>query len=211
MNQTLSVALIFTISGFLFCCNTSKPKKSIEDLRSAYNSESTFAEKYAKFAQAATNEGYDTLAKLFLAVSKSERIHSTNHGKVIDKLGYDSGTAEIGSFEVKSTIENLKAAIKSEAFDMQSVYPGFIRDAEREKVPEIARSFNWAWNGEKTHLRYYRNASEIIGKGNEKDIPFVWYICSGCGNIYTPANVKEKCELCLTKQENFIGYINKTE
>lgn len=211
--MTLISRLVFTLTVFiaLVQCNNLKPIKSLEDLRAAYNNESTVAEKYEKYALAAKNEGFDTIAQLFIAVAKSERIHAINHSKVIEKFGLESGIGVIGSFDVKSTSENLKEAIKSESFDMQTVYQGYIREAEREKAPEIARSFTWARNSEKKHLLYFSRASSIISKGNETNLPFVWYICSGCGNMYTIADVKDKCEFCLTRQEDFIGYIKLSE
>ncbi|MEI7523313.1 MAG: rubrerythrin family protein [Mariniphaga sp.] len=211
MNQIFRMFFIIMVAVLLVFCSSLKAKKSLEDLRTAFNSESTSAEKYAKFGQAAMNEGYDTLAQLFIAVSKSERIHAMNFGKVIEKFGLDCGNPEIGNFEVKSTIENLRAGIRTETFEMQTVYPSFIRTAEREKTAEIARTFTWASNCEKKHLKCFRNAAIIIDRGSEKGIPNVWLVCSICGNIYSSIDLPVKCEYCLTKQENFIGYSRKSE
>ena len=206
--RLITILLIFEL---FWNCNSSKPKKSLEDIKVAYSNETTASEKYAKYAQAAMNEGFDTLAQLFTAVSKSERIHATNIGKVIEKFGVDGGNNEQGNFSVKSTAENLKEAIKSETFDMQTVYPGFIREAEQEKLPEIARSFTWAWESEKRHLKYFRKANSVIINGKETNLPFVWYVCSLCGGVYNKSDVKDKCEYCLTRQENFIGFVKQTE
>lgn len=211
MSQIIRFILSITILGSILQCSGSKAKKSLEDLRVAFNNESTNAEKYEKYGQAALNQGFDTLAQLFIAVAKSERIHATNHGKVIERFGIDSGIAEIGNFEVKSTAENLKEAVKSEMFDFQTVYQAYIRDAEREKATEIAKTFTWAWNSEKKHLQYFRLASSVISKGHETNLPFVWFICSTCGNMYTITDLKKECEFCLTKQENFIGYTKPSE
>jgi rubrerythrin len=211
MKQIFLLIFAVAISLALTQCNNMKPKKSLEDLRTAFNSETTFAEKYEKYAQAARNEGFDTLAQLFVAVSKSERIHASNHAKVIEKFGLESGNGVIGSFEVKSTSENLKEATSSESFDLQSVYQGYIKEAEIEKAPEIARTFTWARNSEIKHLKYFRLAISVISSGNETNLPYDWFICSNCGNMYTPADVKDKCEFCLTRQENFIGYIKPAE
>ena len=211
MTKIFRLVFTFTVFIVLVHCNNLKPKKSLEDLRAAYDNESTVAEKYEKYALAAKNEGFDTLAQLFIAVSKSERIHATKHAKVIEKFGLESGNGVIGSFEVKSTSENLKEATKSETFDLQTVYQGYIRDAENEKAPEIAQAFTWARDSEKRHLQYFRRAISIISKGNETNLPSLWYICSNCGNMYTIADVKDKCEFCLTRQENFIGYVKPVE
>ena len=199
------IPLIFVAVAFVQC-NASKPKKSIEDLKTAYNNESTASEKYAKFAQTATSEGFDTIAKLFDAASKSESIHAVNHRKVLEKYGGNVGDAEIAGFEVKTTSENLQAAINSETYQMQTIYPEFIRDAEHEKAPEAAKSFTWAWDAEKKHLSYYRQAAASILKGNETGLSFTWYVCPICGNTYNSTDLKANCDFCLTKQQNFIGY-----
>jgi rubrerythrin len=211
MKTIFRLLQLIIIFGALVNCNNSKTKKTVEDLKTAFNEESTAAEKYRKFSQTANKEGFDTLAKLFDAVSKSESIHAFNHSKVLEKYGKSVTDAEIGSYEVKTTVENLKAAIKIESYEIQTMYPGFIRTAEIEKAPEAAISFTWAWNNEKKHLYYFRQVAAIIEKGNEKGLSVIWFVCPTCGNIYKPADLKPFCDLCLTKKENFIGYAENQE
>jgi rubrerythrin len=211
MKKIFRLIQLIIITGVLVNCNISKTKKTVEDLKSAFNEESIAAEKYRKFAQEADKEGFDTLSKLFNAVSKSESIHAFNHGKVLEKYGKGVANAEIGSYEVKTTIENLQAALKSESYEMQTMYPGFIRTAEIEKAPEAGKSFTWAWDTEKKHLNYYRQAAAIIAKGNETGLSVIWFVCPTCGNIYKPSDLKAYCDLCLTKKENFIGYAENQE
>ena len=206
MKTIIRSILAITIVVAFTQCNSSKPKKSVEDLKTAFNNESTAAEKYAKFAQTATSEGFDTIAKLFDAASKSESIHAFNHGKGLEKLGQSIGNPEIGSYEVKTTAENLQAAINGETYEMQTMYPGFIRGAENEKAPVAAKSFTWAWDAEKKHLNYYRQAADAIVRGNETGLSFSWYICPICGNTFNDIDIKAKCDFCLTLKENFIGY-----
>lgn len=203
--------LLVLIAGMLWQCGIPKPKKSIEDLKTALNSESTTAEKYAKFSQKAMEEGFDTIAKLFEAVSKSESIHAINHGKVLEKLEKKVEIAVNGTFEVNTTAENLQTAINGETYDLQTMYPGFIRNSENEKAPEAAKSYTWARDAEKKHLNYYRQASAAILKRNETGLPFTWYVCPTCGNTYNSTDLKSSCDFCLTKQESFIGYTEKPE
>jgi len=199
------ITLIFFVSVFTYC-STSKPKKSIGNLRTAFNNETTTAEKYSRFAQTALAEGLDTIARLFDAVSKSENIHAFNHGKALEKYGLTAGTPEIGSIEVKTTAENLEAAINSETYEMQTMYLGFIRTAEEEKAPEAAKSFTWARSAEIKHLSYYRQAAATLASGNESGLPTAWLVCPVCGNTVNSDNAKPLCDFCLNKQENFIGY-----
>ena len=198
--------ILITLCGFLVQCNSSKPVKTIEDLKTAINSESTESEKYAKFAQKAVEEGYDTIAKLFEATSMSEKIHAANHIKVLEKLDTKTPGVEIGSYEIRTTLQNLQTSIGGETYEMQTMYPIFIKNAETEKAAEAAKSYTWAWDGEKKHLKYYRQVESLIVKGNESGISFEWYVCPGCGNLYNPTDVKENCDFCLTKRADFIGY-----
>ena len=211
MKTIIRLIPLLIIAVALIQCNPSKPKKSAENLRTAFNNESTASEKYAKFAQAAISEGYDTIAKLFDAASKSESIHAFNHMKVLEKYGENAIIAEIGSFEVKTTAENLQAAIESETYEVQTMYPGFIRTAEKEKAAEAAKSYTWALDAEKKHLNYYQLAAATIIKGNENGLSVVWYVCPICGNTYNPADIKANCDFCLTAKENFIGYTENPE
>jgi rubrerythrin len=89
-----------------------KPVKTIENLKAAYNGESTASAKYAAFAEKAKAEGLDTIAVMFMATSKSESIHAANHLKVLEKLGEKISGPQLGTFNVMTTAENLEDAIK---------------------------------------------------------------------------------------------------
>jgi len=206
MKTIIRFITLFFFTAVFTCCSSSKPKKSIENLRTAFNNETTSAEKYSKFAQTALAEGLDTIASLFEAVSKSENIHAFNHGKALEKYGLSAGTPQIGSFEVKTTAENLETAINSETYEMQTVYLGFIRTAEEEKAPEAAKSFTWARGAEIKHLSYFREAAATLASGNESGLPVSWLVCPVCGNTINSNKVQPFCDFCLNKQENFIGY-----
>ena len=118
MKMIIRIILVIVVAGGLAMCHSSKPVKSVENLKTAFNDETTASEKYAKFAQEAMKEGYDTLAKLFEATSKSESIHAFNHGKVFEKYTGKVLNAEIGSYEIKTTPENLQTAIRGETYEL---------------------------------------------------------------------------------------------
>ena len=152
-----------------------------------------------------------TLSRLFDAVAESKNIEANNHRKVLEKYGTTAGLAEIGTFEVKTTPENIKVTINNLAYEVQTLYPGFIRTAEEEKAPDGGRSFTWVREAGKKHLGYFRKAAQSISAGNESCIPATWLICPLCGYTYTPETVKPVCEFCLTKQERFIGNVPVSE
>lgn len=142
----------FTMLAFaavlLFGC-AQKPVNTIENLKAAYNGESTASAKYAAFAEKAKAEGFDTVAVMFHATSRAESIHAANHLKVLVKLGVKLEGPQIGTFNVMSTAENLADAIKGETYEVETMYPGFIATAEKEKVKDAVKSFTWANDTEK--------------------------------------------------------------
>lgn len=183
-----------------------KPVKTIENLKAGYNGESTASAKYAAFAEKAKAEGYDTVAVMFLATSKAEAVHAANHLKVLVKLGVKVDGPQIGTFSVQSTAENLADALKGETYEVETMYPDFIKAAETEKVKDAVKSFTWAFDTEKKHQVFYKTALDAINRGSESGLPLHWMVCPTCGNTYDLASTPEKCDFCMTKKEKFISF-----
>jgi rubrerythrin len=183
-------------------CNQSKPLKTIENLKAGIKGETTASAKYAAFAQKAREEGNDTIAKLFDAASKSESIHAANHKKVLEELGekMEDFTPE---YEVKTTAENLQAAIDGETYEVTTMYPQFLADAKAEKVEKAEKSFTWASDTEKKHQEFYTRALEAIN--HENTLPFEYAVCPVCGNTYDKANMDAKCAFCQTGSDKFVS------
>src|SRR5664280_286035 len=110
--KTITRLLMLLLALILSFGCAVKPVKTIENLKAAFNGESTASAKYAAFAEKAKAEGFDTVAVMFLATSKSEAIHAGNHKKVLEKLGEKIEAPQIGTFAVLTTAENLADAIK---------------------------------------------------------------------------------------------------
>lgn len=192
-------------AGLLFSC-AQKPVKTIENLKAAYNGESTASAKYAAFAEKAKAEGFDTVAVMFMATSKAEAIHAANHLKVLEKLGEKVEGPQIGAFSVLSTAENLTDAIKGETYEVETMYPEFIAAAETEKVKDAVKSFNWAIDTEKKHQAFYKKALDALNGGGENGLPFNWMVCPVCGNTYDMASLPAACDFCMTPKEKFIAF-----
>src|SRR5665647_2068824 len=153
MKKILSITLIVLFA--LMGCKQAKPVKTIENLKAGIKGESTASAKYAAFAQKAREEGNDTIAKLFDAASKSESIHAANHRKVLEALGEKMDDFK-PEFEVKTTAENLQAAIEGETYEATTMYPQFLADAKAENVEKATKSFTWAFDTEKKHAAFYQ-------------------------------------------------------
>src|SRR5512146_679276 len=92
--------------------------KTEQNLQAAFAGESQANRKYLAFAKKAEEEGYVQVAKLFRAAAAAETIHALNHLKAL------AG--------VKSTKENLMAAIGGETYEYQQMYPPMISEAKTE-------------------------------------------------------------------------------
>ena len=115
-----NILLLVLLSLIAFTgCKQSNPVNTIKNLKAGIKGETTASAKYASFAQKAREEGFNAVAKLFDAASKSEAIHAANHTKVLLELGQKMEDFK-PEFEVKSTAENLKAAIEGESYEVNT-------------------------------------------------------------------------------------------
>lgn len=158
--------------------------KTDKNLKDAFAGESQANRKYLAFAKKAEQEGYKQVAKLFRAAAEAETIHAHNHLRELKG--------------VKSTKENLEAAINGESYEFQNMYPQMIKDAEEEGNKTAVRSFNFANEVEKVHAELYRKALENLGNNEEVD----YYVCEICG--YTAeGEPPDKCPVCNARREKF--------
>lgn len=152
--------------------------KSYDDLMAAFAGESQANRKYLAFAKKADEEGYAQVARLFRAAAAAETVHALTHFRTAG--------------EVKSTEENLKAAVAGEHYENSEMYPAFMKDAEAEGDAKALKSFTWANEAEKIHEILYKEALDTLGKPGET---YDYYICPICG--YTHARTApEKCPVC---------------
>jgi len=198
-----TIIVLFSCILLLAGCISTKPVKTIEDLKAGIKGETTASARYAAFAEKAKAEGYDTIAKLFDATSKSEGIHAANHLKALESLGEKMEDFK-PVFEVKTTIDNLEAAIDGETYETKNMYPQFLTDAKTEKVEQAGLSFRWALDAEMKHLDFYKKALYALISKTEKTLPFEYAVCPVCGNTYDYATRDKMCPLCGTSKEKFI-------
>lgn len=162
--------------------------KSLEGLKSAFAGESQANRKYQAFAAAAEKEGFPQIAKLFRAASHAEAVHAATHLKTMGGI--------------KTTLENLEAAISGENYEVTSMYPEFIKYAEEENEKRALTSFTWAYEVEKVHEVLYKNALELLKNGTANEEEYDYYVCPVCGFTHA-RSAPEKCPVCGTPQSRF--------
>ncbi len=161
-----------------------KMSKSLENLQAAFAGESQANRKYLAFSKKADEEGYPQAAMLFRAAAEAETVHAHAHLKVMEGI--------------KSTRENLEAAISGETYEFKEMYPGMIKDANSDDNKGAERSFDNASKVEEIHAALYRNVLENLGK-NES---VVYYVCQICGN--TVGNeAPGSCLICGAPENKF--------
>jgi rubrerythrin len=159
--------------------------KTDENLKAAFAGESQANRRYLAFARQAEKEGNPLVAKLFRAVAAAETVHALNQ---FSKSG-----------GINTTAENLKAAIAGENYEVTTMYPAFIADAEKDGDKRAQTIMTWAWEVEKQHEEYFRQALENLGaESTEVEI----YVCPVCGSTHIGAR-PEKCPVCNTPGNRF--------
>ena len=155
--------------------------KTEKNLADGFAGESQANLKYLAFAKTAEIEGYSQVAKLFRATAEAELIHAHSHLKALGKI--------------KTTADNLQAAIAGETYEFSEMYPQFIADAKTEENTTAAlRSFTLANEAEKVHAKLYQTALTNL----ETHETFDYYLCTICGHIHE-GSAPEVCPICNAK------------
>jgi rubrerythrin len=151
-----------------------------DNLQAAFAGESQASRKYLYFAEKAEEEGRKQIARLFRAASDAETVHARNHLKVMQGI--------------KSTSDNLKAAIDGEHYEFTKMYPDFIKQAVAEGNKKANDTFDLANKVEQIHHRLYQTALAMLEKGQDMaEKPM--YVCQHCGNTIE-GEPPDRCPIC---------------
>jgi rubrerythrin len=161
--------------------------KTTDNLQTAFAGESQANRKYLAFAKKADQEGFPQIARLFRAAAAAEAVHASNHFRALEG--------------VKGTAENLRAAIGGENYEVVTMYPPMLAEAQAAGDKRAALSFKYASDVEKIHEELYRQAAEAIASG--RDLPEMeFYVCPVCGNTHAGPLVG-RCPVCNTPGERY--------
>ncbi len=161
--------------------------KSEDGLKTAFAGESQANRKYLAFAKKAEQEGFPGVARLFHAAAAAETVHAINHLRALKGI--------------KTTVENLKEAIKGEFYEFTKMYPEFIGDAKSEGNTAAERTFNYANEVEKVHHELYKKALEVVESGKDLEVQPM-YVCSVCGYTHE-GEAPETCPVCKSPKKVF--------
>ena len=170
-----------------------KGTKTEQNLHAAFAGESQARNKYTYFASKAKKEGYEQIAALFLETAENEKEHAKMWFKYLE------------GGEVKSTVENLKAAAEGENYEWTDMYAEFAKVAEEEGFLEIAAKFKMVAAIEKHHEERYLKLLENVEKNKvfTKDTGISIWKCRNCGHIHVGEKAPEICPTCAHPKAYF--------
>ena len=177
---------------------------TLDNLQAAFNGESNAHAKYLAFSKKAAEEGYGQVSSLFKAAARAEEIHAANHAVVIKKLG-GVPKADVKAPEVKTTSENLKAAIAGESYERDTMYPEFLAKARKDANKDALETFNFAKAAEAEHAKMYADALARLDalKGSKA---MNYYVCTVCGFTTTKLDF-QKCSVCFSPKDKYITVV----
>ena len=169
-----------------------KGSKTEQNLMTAFAGESQARNKYTYFASKAKKEGYEQIAALFLETAENEKEHAKLWFKYLE------------GGEIKSTMENLKAAAEGENYEWTDMYAKFAEEAEAEGFSRIAQLFRGVAAIEKTHEERYLALLKNVEEGLvfSRDGEQIWK-CRNCGHVVVGKKAPEVCPVCNHPQAYF--------
>ncbi len=158
-----------------------------KNLLDAFAGESQANRRYLAFAKQAEAEGFPQIAKLFKAAAEAETVHALNHLRIAGAI--------------KTTAENIDAAVTGETYEFMEMYPGFITTAKEEQNKKAEWSFDVANKVEQIHAKLFQKAAESMK--TKADLPKTeMYVCSVCGNT-VEGEAPDKCPICNAPKTAF--------
>ncbi len=159
-----------------------------DNLQAAFAGESQANRKYLAFAKKAEEDGLPQVAKLFRAAGEAETVHAHAHLRALGG--------------VKSTAENLEAAIEGEGYEYREMYPPFLAEAQAEGNKPAEISFKNALAVEEIHHGLYSKALEAVKAGSDLPATAI-YVCPVCGNT-VEGSAPDTCPICNVPGEKLI-------
>jgi len=159
--------------------------KTEQNLKEAFSGESQASQRYWAFAEKADAEGFVGAAKLFRAAARAEAVHALNHLRAMNA--------------VRSTKENLEAAVDGECFEFKEMYPAMVKDAVAENEIDARHSLEYAMSIEMIHHKLFQKALE----SENENASASFYVCPVCGHTVRD-KVPKKCPYCGADGAKFI-------
>ncbi|WBF68515.1 rubrerythrin family protein [Desulfovibrio subterraneus] len=174
---------------------------TLENLKAAIAGETGAYTKYMTFANAAKEQGYDQIARLFTATAAAELIHIDLEYAVVAEMepNYQKPTAAAPLAYACDL--NLISGANGEIYEASDMYPAFIKKAQEEGNLKAVNVFTRAKLAEAVHAeRYLAAYNDIDAPDDDK-----FHLCPICGYIHKGEDF-EKCPICFRPKATFTAY-----
>jgi rubrerythrin len=180
-----------------------KGTQTEKNLLTSFAGESQARMRYTYFAGQAKKDGYEQISAIFAETADQEKEHAKRMFKYLEG-GMVEITASYPAGEIKTTLENLKAAAAGENEEWTKDYPHFADVAQAEGFPEIAVMYRNIAIAEKGHENRYLALAANLEKNKTfaEDEEVEWQ-CRNCGFIIKSKTAPAKCPACLHPQAYF--------
>jgi rubrerythrin len=178
------------------CIVSTENETTVKNLLAAFERDLNAYSNYSAFAVQADLEGWFEAGSLLRTIGRSEKIHADNHAHVIRQLGGEP-RATMHPAEVRTTSDNLTAALEEEVYGIDSVYPYFLVE-NRSANNSAARTLAWALEAKKAHARLLSELITQMQRGSEKSsmgAATEFYVRPVCGYVSQTAE-PERCWVC---------------
>ena len=171
---------------------------TLDNLKAAIGGETGASAKYAAFAKAAKEQGYDQIARLFEATSAAEQIHIGLEYALVSEVEPDFEKPTAPDCSGEATDLNL---ICGEIYETSDMYPAFIKKAQEEGNAKAVQVFTRAKLAESVHAERYLAAYNDL----DADDDDAFYLCPICGYIHKGEDF-EKCPICFCPKATFTAF-----
>jgi rubrerythrin len=162
-------------------------KMTEKNLQDAFAGESQAHMRYMAFGDKAEKENLPNIARVFRANAYAEVKHATNHLRNLGGIG--------------DTVENVKAAIEGENFEVEEMYPVYIQTAQQQGEKGAETSTTWALAAEKVHAEMYKQALSPAESGQDIEYTPI-HVCGVCG-FTMEGEAPDVCPVCGTPKDQF--------
>jgi len=167
--------------------------ETYQNLYESIQIELTAAAAFRVFADVAQEEGFPSIANLFLAAAYAEDRHVEAQWEVLQSMGA-TVMPEAEILPVGTTAENLELAYHAEDDAFVIIFEGFLDTAISEGYEDAERVLRWALGAKKTHAEAFSAALNNLDNPSYLERFDVVYVCGPCGEVVTER--PERCPTC---------------
>lgn len=175
----------------------------IRHLETAFEEETKNTATCRAYAAKADEEGFHGIGSLFRAIARAEQIHAANHARVLRHMS-GPAAAHITLPRVDSSLENLRTALADQRFEVDYLYPTFLTAAVPLIDSTAIRTFHWALEADKSHVRLLWQLMPRVGEDRAgwAYTPHHFFVCALCGYVAQDPE-SDNCPSCNYLWERF--------